>query len=113
MDTAGLDDKRMVLTSGSVLNAWKHQSVARCARVSYTRHDAEDTPNKNEALHDRLLESGHMSPFEHQAMAYANAGAYEGAFKGWKPYRKFLPNENRQNVDLHELLANKPGWITL
>lgn len=99
-------------------------SVARCARVSYTRHDAEDTPNSCAKLHDRLLEQGHMSPFEHQARAtlpepfektkmFTVDSIYYGCFKGWKPYRKFLPNENRTNVDLHQILANKPDWIIL
>jgi thymidylate synthase ThyX len=43
-------------------------SVARCARVSYLNHD-NSTPDvaKDIALADILLESGHMSPFEHQA----------------------------------------------
>ncbi len=42
-------------------------SVARCARVSYLNHD-NSTPdiNKDIALADKLLEAGHMSPFEHQ-----------------------------------------------
>lgn len=43
-------------------------SVARCARVSYLNHDdSEPVPENDIALHDRLLEAGHMSPFEHQA----------------------------------------------
>lgn len=42
-------------------------SAARCARVSYLNHD-NSTPdiNKDIALADKLLEAGHMSPFEHQ-----------------------------------------------
>jgi thymidylate synthase ThyX len=75
-------------------------------------------------LHDRLAENGHVSPFEHcsQAMtkdeyfSYARGKAYWvenettyegynrfaaedygwcGNFRGWKQYRKMLPNENR------------------
>lgn len=45
-------------------------STARCARVSYTivgeegkKHDYQ----KDIELHDKLLSSGHMSPFEHCA----------------------------------------------
>ena len=43
-------------------------SVARCARVSYLNHD-KSNPDivKDLALADMLAESGHYSPFEHQA----------------------------------------------
>lgn len=41
--------------------------VARAARVSYGRHDGTNTVEQNLALYDRLLESGHLSPFEHVA----------------------------------------------
>lgn len=98
------------------IDTQKKVSTARCARVSYTTHDRAKSVVDDIALHDRLLESGHMSPFEHQAQAVDNFGTqseYFGCFKRWKPYRKFLPNENRTNVDLAEILANKPEWITL
>jgi hypothetical protein len=43
-------------------------SVARCARVSYMNHDKSSPDiDKDVALHDMLLESEHMSPFEHAA----------------------------------------------
>lgn len=43
-------------------------SVARCARVSYMNHDGTNPDiRKDIELHDRLLEAGHMSPFEHVA----------------------------------------------
>jgi len=43
-------------------------SVARCARVSYLTHDnTEPSIEKDCELYDRLLEAGHMSPFEHVA----------------------------------------------
>ena len=43
-------------------------SVARCARVSYLNHDNSYPDIKKDiALYDRLLEAGHMSPFEHVA----------------------------------------------
>jgi thymidylate synthase ThyX len=102
--------------------ACQQLSVARCARISYTTHDRIKQLEEDLALHNRLLESGHMSPFEHQAVAENKFMGREigpvnplycGCFKGWKPYRKFLPNENRTNVDLHALLAAKPQWITL
>ena len=44
-------------------------ATARCARISYSTHDGEHDIDKDVALHDRLLASRHMSPFEHCAMA--------------------------------------------
>lgn len=85
-------------------------SVARCARVSYLNHD-NSNPNieKDIALADKLLEAGHMSPFEHQAtpMDFAK-DTYElawekgvthkdrkdnfwsGNFRGFLQYRQLL-----------------------
>ena len=42
-------------------------SVGRCARISYLTHDGKRDLQADIELHDRLLESGHMSPFEHVA----------------------------------------------
>lgn len=53
-----------------VQEAWEDLrkiSVGRCARVSYLTHDGKRDLNEDIALHDRLLASGHMSPFEHVA----------------------------------------------
>lgn len=80
------------------LETQKKISVARCARVSYLNHDGTNPDVvKDLELHDRLLNNGHMSPFEHQATP--NNGWW-GNFFGWKQYRKFLPNENRTGFDL-------------
>lgn len=46
---------------------WRMVSVGRCARVSYLTHDGKRDPDADFALAQRLLESGHMSPFEHVA----------------------------------------------
>lgn len=83
-------------------------SVARCARVSYLNHD-NSIPNieKDIALADRLLEDGHMSPFEHVATpmsqasftVYAEEGIthrdkydilWSGNFRSWIMYRNLL-----------------------
>jgi thymidylate synthase ThyX len=42
------------------------RSVARCARVSYMNFEGTNDLEKDMDLYDKLLESGHMSPFEHQ-----------------------------------------------
>lgn len=47
-------------------------SVARCARLSYMTFDGEIDYEKDIKLHDQLLESKHMSPFEHIARVPTN-----------------------------------------
>lgn len=96
-------------------NYWCKVSVGRCARVSYLTHDGKRDPQADIELHDRLLEAGHMSPFEHVArpmkamggdndLAYCNNGdAFDGSFnpqvtfsgnlRGWVQYRKTIPRE--------------------
>ena len=48
-------------------------------------------------LHDRLLESGHMSPLEHPARPLAEAelkeSEWSGNFRGWRSYRKSISGE--------------------
>ena len=61
-------------------------SVAACARGSYGNFisDAPDLA-KDVVLHDRLMVSGHWSPFEHQACC-AHSGSYAN-YRGWESYR--------------------------
>lgn len=68
-------------------------SVGRCARVSYLTHQGIRDPKADIELHDRLVESGHWSPFEH--IARADPKEYiRSNFVGWTQYRKLFPNEN-------------------
>lgn len=84
-------------------------ATARCARVSYTvvGEEGKEANYENDIkLHDRLRESGHMSPFEHCAKAmnkdeynsrlFTKEGqhGWSGNFRGFIQYRKTLPNEN-------------------
>jgi thymidylate synthase ThyX len=91
-------------------------SVGRCARVSLLTHDGRRDPSEDVRLHDTLLASGHMSPFEHVArpmapddrqnsMAVWNdtdeidgyapiAKTWSGNFRGWVQYRKLISNEH-------------------
>jgi len=62
-------------------------SVGRCARVSYLTHDGKRDPAADIELHDRLLESRHMSPFEHVASPL-QLTRRSGNFVGWSQYRK-------------------------
>ncbi len=80
-------------------------SVARCARVSYLTHEGK-TPNVEEdlKLYDRLVGSVplHASPAEHQATpdempeypgdAWLHSRQH-GNLRGWRQFRKMLPNE--------------------
>lgn len=78
-------------------------ATARAARTSYLTMDGQIDVEKDIGLHDRLADGGHWSPFEHTAQAIKDWN--EGNFRGWKQYRYFFPNQNRQ-VDLKELLDN-------
>ena len=68
-----------------------HQSVARCARVSYVRQDAWKSLYDDHELSKRLSSSGHWSPFEHIAQAETGPS---GNFRGFKQLRKFYPGES-------------------
>lgn len=70
--------------------------TARAARVSYNNFEGDIDFQKDFALHDNLLSSGHLSPFEHCAQA-AEFPIRSGNFVGWEQYRKFFPNENRKD----------------
>ncbi len=80
-------------------------SVARTARVSYNNHDGT-SPDlfKDCELHDKLLTSGHNSPFEHQAMP---TNGRSGNFLGWMQYRSLIPNENHEDAQFSRLIRKK------
>jgi hypothetical protein len=71
-------------------------STAQCARVSYTvvgeegKFDFESNIN----LHNRLIDSGHMSPAEHCAQVMCETDYYERPwsrnFKGFMQYRELV-----------------------
>lgn len=68
-------------------------SAARCARVSYLTHAGVRDIGEDLALHDRLLEQGHLSPFEHPARPGYALRRY-GNFLGFCQYRKTIPMES-------------------
>ena len=68
-------------------------SAARCARVSYLKHDkTEPSIEEDLALCERLTKSRpiHASPFEHQATPMAGR---HGNFTGWKQQRQFIEED--------------------
>lgn len=81
-------------------------STARCARVSYLNFEGKDDYEADIKLHDMLLKSGHMSPFEHCAKAMSRREYYDtaelcekpgwsGNFEGFIQYRKMIKNESK------------------
>lgn len=70
-------------------------SAARCARVSYLKHDGKQPDILEDlALADRLRASRHMSPFEHQARVTGEDGTLLwGNFTGWDQHRKMLESQ--------------------
>lgn len=71
-------------------------ATARCARVSYLNYEGKDDYEADIRLHDQLVKSGHMSPFEHCAMNREDEVIY-GNFTGWKQYRKSFKGENKKD----------------
>lgn len=80
-------------------------SVASCARVSYMNHDGKRNFDKDVDLYQRLLDSKHMSPFEHVAIE-SNDTSYSGNFRGWTQFRKTLVDNTYSEINLEELLNN-------
>lgn len=72
-------------------------ATGRIARVSYLTHDGIRSKSADIALHDRLLSSGHWSPFEHCAQAIGKSAYTQeicGNFQGWLQYRKTFAGES-------------------
>ena len=71
-------------------------ATAKCARVSYTTVGSENKSahTADIELYNRLLESGHMSPFEHCAQVMCETDYYERPwsrnFKGFMQYRELV-----------------------
>lgn len=70
---------------------------ARCARVSYLTHDGKRDIQADLTLYNRLLEGGHMSPYEHAARPMTahefSRSEYSGNFRGWIQHRAEIPGE--------------------
>lgn len=80
-------------------------SAGRCARVSYLTHDGRRDLQADVDLHDRLLESGHMSPLEHPARPLSG-DEWCGNFRGWCSYRKEIGGEENPLAQSGELPAS-------
>jgi thymidylate synthase ThyX len=81
-------------------------STAKCARVSYTvvgEEGKEPNYDNDLKLHDRLLESGHFSPFEHCAKAMSDT-EYNNFVKG-------DTSKAKQGSDIYGWCNNFKGFI--
>lgn len=68
-------------------------SAARCARVSYLKHDNTDPKVEEDLkLYDRLITSkpSHASPIEHQARPLPLAILASRNFRGWEQFREII-----------------------
>ena len=81
-------------------------TTANCARISYNNHDGEINYQKDIELHDRLLASHHMSPFEHVARVMTEI-EYDSFFKGRTYVNQNEPNYKELNNFYRE---NGHGW---
>lgn len=67
-------------------------SVARCARVSYLKHDkSAPSVEEDNTLHDRLVlaQPPHMSPTEHQATP-TDVPGFQANLVNWRQYRNYI-----------------------
>lgn len=74
----------------------KKISVARCARVSYLNHDGKRDLSLDIQLADKLIGSGHWSPFEHVATPSQDTHLRSN-FEGWKQYRSEFRNHTHRD----------------
>ena len=83
------DDERAAM-DGFIL---RNVSAAQCARVSILKHDNANYVEMELDKARKLATDGHMSPFDHPAMALPTSERV-GNLRGFKSARKFIPNED-------------------
>jgi hypothetical protein len=83
----------LVIRGPEGVSNWAKVAVARAARTSYIGSDERlHTVAEETMLFESLLKDGHMSPFEHVAIAQS-LPSQSGNFMGWTQLRKLIPNE--------------------
>lgn len=73
---------------------WANISAGRLARISFDKVHLTEELDKSLARAATLLQSGHMSPFEHQAKMRCLPWLRSGNFVGWEQYRKTFKHED-------------------
>ncbi len=84
-------------------------ATARCARLSYDNFDGEIDYQKDMELHDRLLSSGHMSPFEHCAKAM-NFSECESFINGKAEMKTQFNGNGEPTFDAYSFNKDAEGW---
>lgn len=77
------------------ISTQKKVCAARCARVSYARHDGKETTTEEDIkLAKNLFDAGHMSPFEHVATWGVDGSYWEFHYnlRGWQSVRYAAEN---------------------
>lgn len=102
------EERRQILREhANPMDAWLHAakvSAGRCARVSFDRQGETEPVDASIERADRLLGSGHLSPFEHPATPCID---HEGGnFHGWRQYRWTIPHEENRVGHLEQ----RPSW---
>lgn len=107
----GYDEDELRIEREFSVDRLKAISVGRCAAVSYLKQDqSKEALDDERRAMERLYPSGHMSPFEHVAMALTEdewiADCHKASFLwamhrkpvgnlwGWRQWRKELDNEH-------------------
>ena len=74
-------------------------AIARCARVSYNNHDGTSFDyEKDLTLYKRLESSGHLSPFEHCALAVESSSDVDCRnFSGFYSHRALLEDIKKKS----------------
>lgn len=67
----------------------KKLCTSRCARVSFDKHTDTEPLEATMKRYDMLLESGHLSPFEHAAVP--GVDRFYDNFFGWQSHRYEIP----------------------
>jgi thymidylate synthase ThyX len=87
--------------------------TARCARTSYAKMDEIKDHSDDIVLHDRLLKSGHFSPFEHPAFSLGGVTPMYGNFRGWMQYRGTVEPRGQHTdateAELRAILSRRPN----
>lgn len=97
--------------SGGMVNEIKVKiATARCARLSYMTFEGEINYEKDIALHDQLLTSHHMSPFEHCARCMTEL-EYYSFIKGKYPTTD--STHGIVNYELYPVVHENPESVEL
>ena len=79
-----------------------YHAVANCARVSYLNHEGEVCLEKDKGLYETLLQSRHMTPFEHLAISVPTEDSAILRIEQL-PYKTFeLPPQLKERLFLHK-----------